>query len=153
MMEEKALLLHLCQVTRILARDTRIFVLHPRWKLSPAFTRILLKSPGITRILFDISKSAQTNLFAGRKEKIDHRSIQMWSVMIYIYNEIRIFFKRFNIKFCIRKFILFFSIVWGWHWKMCPKSKKGIGKFEILLKLEYAGITQVWNEMRPKFFH
>ena len=29
---------------------------HPHWKFSPAFTRILLKSPAITCILFDRNK-------------------------------------------------------------------------------------------------
>ena len=53
-----------------LAGDTRIFMLSPALKLSPAFTRILLKSPVVTRILHDGDKITQTNLFAGRKEQI-----------------------------------------------------------------------------------
>ena len=64
-----------------LAGDTRVFVLPPAFKI---FICILLKSPEITCILFDINRIYQKNLFAGRKEKIDHRFIQIWSIMIYI---------------------------------------------------------------------
>ena len=38
-------------------------------KFSPAFTRISIKSPAITRILFDGNEIAQTNLLARRKQK------------------------------------------------------------------------------------
>ena len=51
-------------------RVTRAFLnFHPHSKFSPAFTRILHKSPAITRILFDEIKIAQANTFAGRKEE------------------------------------------------------------------------------------
>ena len=61
--------LHICQVIRIW-QVTPVF-LYFLWhlKFSPVFTRILIKSPAITRILSDGNEIAKTNLFAGRKEK------------------------------------------------------------------------------------
>ena len=57
----------ICQVIRIWRVTSEILNFHPHSKFSPAFTRTLLKSPTITRILFDGNKIGQANLFAGRK--------------------------------------------------------------------------------------
>ena len=44
----------------------------------------------------------------------------------------------------------FFSISGVWHLKTGPKSKMGVPKQKNDTK---AGITPVWNEVRPKSFH
>ena len=61
--------LHICQVTRIWRVTPGFLYFRPHSKHSPAFTRVLIKSPTITHILFDGNEIAETNLFAGRKEK------------------------------------------------------------------------------------
>ena len=60
---------NISQVTRIWQVTLVFLNFHPYSKFPPAFIRILLKSPAITRILFDWNKIAQANLFAERKEK------------------------------------------------------------------------------------
>ena len=62
-------LLHICQVSRILRVKPGFLYFHLHWKFPPAYTRILLASPAIARILFDGNKIAQANIFAERKEK------------------------------------------------------------------------------------
>ena len=61
--------LHICEVTRIWRVTPAFLYFRLHSKHSPAFTRVLIKTPAITHILFDGNEIAQTNLFAGRKEK------------------------------------------------------------------------------------